>query len=250
MRSRGSDSIVIVCPTGSSETTIIVSARTVAEPRGIDPDEQHVDPLVERRRGLDGRLLGVEHLGERSRRRAVAVRHNVRDGHEQEDHRDPTMPRRPVGPARRVSRNACPTARSRHASSRTLMVSSVPRTCGATATAARRVRDWVDTSATATEFEDQRRHQEQHREAGSPVERLTETGEHCREAGRGEAAAVDGSGIGPDSAGVHDGRWSSDSGRSVRAGVYPEGGHGDAGRSISLPVTTRRLVCDAFGSGA
>ena len=55
-------------------------------------------------------------------------------------------------------------------------------------------------------------------ELAPSVEELAEPGEHCREAGRGEAATVERSGIGPDPAGVHDGRWSScDVGRATVA---------------------------------
>ena len=59
------------------------------------------------------------------------------------------------------------------------------------------------------------------RQLAPSVEELTKPGEHCRQAGRGEAATVEVSGLRPDPAGVHDGRWSSSGlGRaSARGGV-------------------------------
>lgn len=50
--------------------------------------------------------------------------------------RIPMSPTRPVGPERRVSRKACPTASSRHTSRTALSVRSAPSTAGATAQAA------------------------------------------------------------------------------------------------------------------
>ena len=85
------------------------------------------------------------------------------------------------------------------------------------------------------EQEHERRDQEHRREAGPPVERLTESREHRRKTGRGEAAAVEMSGVRPDSAGVHDGRWSSIRWVVGPRGSLPGSGRGDAGRSISLP---------------
>ena len=87
----------------------------------------------------------------------------------------------------------------------------------------------MESSATATRMRISDGTRNSSREAGPPVERLTETREHRRKAGGGEAAAVGGSGVGPDSAGVHDGRWSSSGVWSVRGGVYPEADMGTPG---------------------
>ena len=60
-RSRGTDTSETVLPTGSSDTTIIVSVRVARPPRQrVDAEEQDVDPLVERRlgRGPARRLPG------------------------------------------------------------------------------------------------------------------------------------------------------------------------------------------------
>ncbi len=213
-----------------------------AQPRGVHADQQHVDPLGEGGRRLGHGPLVVEHLRERvAEGSPVAVRHHVRDRDEQEDDGDPddTESARRPGTARvekrlpdgqeapdqqqDVDRQQRPEDRRRH------------HERGKAGEGLRQDQDDADAD------DHQGRHQEQQREARTPVERLAETRENRREAGRGEAAAVDGSGFGPDSAGVHDGRWSS--GREVidPRPSLPGSGYGDAGRSISLPVTTRRL---------
>ena len=75
------------------------------------------------------------------------------------------------------------------------------------------------------------------------VEQLTESGKDGRQDGCGETAAVQGSSVRPDPASVHDGRRSSSGESSAPQSTADGSGgrHGDAGRSISLPLIARRL---------
>ena len=243
MRSRGTETMLIDRPTGSIEATIIVSVRFVVPGRAaVDPDQQHAQPLVVPgpRSGWRpvGRVVGrLEDPGERvAEHRPVLVDEHVRDRDEQHDggQADDTDASRgtPVAACRGTPG---PTARRRQPRSRKLIVSSVASTGGETTKAASRVSDCVEYRRTPRSRSDERRDQEHRREAGPPVERLTEPREHRRKTGRGEAAAVDMSGVRPDSAGVHDGRWSSIRWVVGPPGSLPGSGRGDAGRSISLP---------------
>ena len=151
----------------------------------------------------------------------------------------PMIPSRPVGPVRRVSRKAWPTAVSRHARTSALSAISAPRTCGETTQAASRAGDWIVTSMSATQQHDERRDQEERRELPPSVEQLAESGEDGRQARRGEAANVRRPRVGPDPAGLHSGLWLlcrcwGDSGVASES-TRLAAGHGDAGRSISLP---------------
>ena len=214
-----------------------------AEPRGIDADQQHVDPLVEHRSGFGGGLLRVEHLCERAAKGgAVAIRHHVRDGHEHDDQREPDDPEAPGRPDPAGVEERLPHGQQAPRQQQQVDGQQRPQDRRCDREGGESGEGLRGEQRDGDQDEDQRRHQEQHRQAGSPVERLAETREHRREAGRGEAAAVGVSGIGPDSAGVHDGRWSSSGEVVGPRRSLPGSGRGDAGRSISLPVTTRRLV--------
>ena len=85
------------------------------------------------------------------------------------------------------------------------------------------------------------------RQAASTVEQLTESGEDGRQEGSGEAAAVQGSGVRPDPASVHDGRRSSSGGSSAGSLPRPRTWGRRAidqpasDRPASGPVTRRRI---------
>ena len=119
----------------------------VAIRHGVDAHQQDVDPLAVagQRASTDaGRppleAVAAEDLRERlAKDRAVPKDDEVWDGDEDEDQTDARRcPRRPMGPWRRVSRNAWPTASSRHARTSRLSVRRAPRISGATIHATRR----------------------------------------------------------------------------------------------------------------
>ncbi len=76
---------------------------------------------------------------------------------------------------------------------------------GSTTHAASRTGDCVQHEQQRDAQQDQRRDEEEDVSRRRPLNELTESGEHRRQAGRGEAAAVQVSGVRPDPAGVHAG---------------------------------------------
>ena len=95
----------------------------------------------------------------------------------------------------------------------------------------------LDEEETDDEHE-QRRDEEQHRKRGPAIEQLAESRDHRRQRRRGEAAEVGWPRIRPDPGGLHAGlwllcRWSAT--RVSSRSLPGRDGHGDAGRSISLP---------------
>ena len=123
----------------------------------------------------------------------------------------PMMPSLPVGPVRRVSRNAWPTASKRHTSDHEIerqQRAEHLRRDDPGGEAGRRLE--LD-QREAERDEDQRRDQEEGRQAGPPVEQLAESRDQRRQACRGEAATVGGPGVGPDPGGVRAGLQDLDS---------------------------------------
>ena len=142
-RSRGSDTIDTVWPTGSSETTIIVSVSiSVRFLVASTPDEQDVDPLRVARAVAEPPSAarpsrsgpGHRRPARTSRRRSSRTARRRRGGRSRAARCStmPTIPRRPVGPGR-VGCRGTP-ARSRPAArpaGPALSARSVPRTGGA-----------------------------------------------------------------------------------------------------------------------
>ena len=118
----------------------------------IDAKQQDVEPLVRAGAGRSARGEPVaretapsrEDPGERALN-AAPYRYAAACGTTTSRRRIaiPIIPRRPVGPGRRVSRNACPTASSRKRRRIKFSVSSAARTSGAAALAASWIVGWL-----------------------------------------------------------------------------------------------------------
>ena len=171
----------------------------------------------------------------------------------------PMTPSREVGPESRVSRKAWNIATSRQTRSSRFSVSRVPMTLGVTAQADESCRALGHPQQQGDPEHDQGGDQEEQGKTRSSVEGLTESGEQRRQTRRGEAAAVEGSGVGPDPAGVHDGLvssggcWSAESSRGSRrmastpmASAWRLGRHRASGRCAigGPPAAWGRRVID------
>ena len=231
----------------------------------IDPHEEDVDPLAELRLRAGGRARivlgaagrvaagpGEDALERREGVRAVEVGGEVGQRHQREDD-DQADPAEPTGPAgiapigEGVEDREQPPAENEAVEDQ----QQLERSRHDRVSQEHRRAVQLDEQPNDGE-DDERRDREDRGRPGAAVERLTEARQDGRQDGGEEAALVGRSGGGPGAAGVHDGggvSWGSGARRRSAAGasLAPEGKArcGDAGRSISLPVTARRPTCDA-----
>ena len=220
-RSRGTDAMEMVRPTGSSDTTIIVSVSVAGRHgRASTPRSRMLTrssrsgPLGVRGADLTGNTSVVEDACERvAEGRAVAMDDDVG----QDDRRDDDGEAEEAETAglpvpARVKERLEDADQSQGEQEQAQRQERVQR--GRRSDHRRQPGGRLCHPCQRGEPQEQDgRDEEDGGKAASVVEQLTESGKDGRQEGRSQAAAVQGSGVRPDPASVHDGRRSSSVGR-------------------------------------